>query len=135
MRRPFLLMLLFLGCMLSCQKEPTQPKVQSLYQEKITPDDVKTLTPEEAKTYHRDTVYQYEYRTGTSGNYEYQYQVHGLNEAKDSINGLINIKGKYGAGILIDNNQDTLAVEVEWIDYGVLKGKDQQVRYYELRVH
>ena len=135
MRRPFLLMLLFLGCMLSCQKEPTQPKVQSLYQEKITPDDVKTLTPEEAKTYLRDTVDQYEYRTGTSGNYEYQYQVHGLNEAKDSINGLINIKGKYGAGILIDNNQDTLAVEVEWIDYGVLKGKDQQGRYYELRVH
>lgn len=135
MRRPFFLMLLFLGCMLSCQKEPTQPKVQSLCQEKITPDDVKTLTPEEAKTYHRDTVYLYEYRTGTSGNYEYQYQVHGLNEAKDSINGLINIKGKYGAGILIDNNQDTLAVEVEWIDYGVLKGKDQQGRYYELRVH
>ena len=135
MRRPFLLMLLFLGCMLSCQKEPTQPKVQSLYQEKITPDDVKTLTPEEANTYHRDTVYEYEYRTGTSGHYEYQYQVHGLNEAKDSINGLINIKGKYGAGILIDNNQDTLAVEVEWIDYGVLKGKDQQGRYYELRVH
>jgi hypothetical protein len=121
--------------MLSCQKEPTQPKVQSLYQEKITPDDVKTLTPEEAKTYHRDTVYEYEYRTGTSGHYEYQYQVHGLNEAKDSINGLINIKGKYGAGILIDNNQDTLAVKVEWIDYGVLKGKDQQCRYYELRVH
>ena len=92
MRRPFFLMLLFLGCMLSCQKEPTHPKVQSLYQEKITPDYFKTLTPEEAKTYHRDTVYQYEYRTGTSGHYEYQYQVHGLNEAKDSMNGLINIK-------------------------------------------
>lgn len=135
MTKHTLLIFILLSCILSCQKETTQPKVQSLYEKKITPDDVKTLTPQEAKTYHRDTVYQYEYRTGTSGNYEYQYQVHGLNEAKDSINGLINIKGKYGAGILIDNNQDTLAVEVEWIDYGVLKGKDQQGRYYELRVH
>ncbi|WP_078211864.1 hypothetical protein [Flavobacterium sp. LM5] len=135
MRRPILLLLLLIGCILSCQKEPTPPKVQSFYQEKITPDDVKTLTTEEAKTYHRDTVYDYEYRTGTSGHYEYQYQVHGRNEAKDSINGLINIKGKYGAGILIDNNQDTLAVEVEWVAYGVLKGKDQQGRCYELRVH
>ncbi|MEM0577152.1 hypothetical protein [Flavobacterium polysaccharolyticum] len=135
MTKHTLLIFILLSCILSCQKQPTQPKVQSFYQEKITPDDVKTLTPEEAKTYHRDTVYQYEYRTGTSGNYEYQYQVHGLNETKDSITGLINIKGKYGAGILIDKNQDTLAVEVEWIDYGVLKGKDQRGRYYELRVH
>lgn len=95
----------------------------------------KPLRQRKQKTYHRDTVYDYEYRTGTSGNYEYQYQVHGLNETKDSITGLINIKGKYGAGILIDKNQDTLAVEVEWIDYGVLKGKDQRGRYYELRVH
>ncbi|PJJ07030.1 hypothetical protein CLU83_0162 [Flavobacterium sp. 1] len=53
----------------SCKKEPQKLKPQSFYKAVITPDDIKTITPEEAKTYHKDIHYHYEYRTGTSGNY------------------------------------------------------------------
>ncbi|HEU4790508.1 MAG TPA: hypothetical protein VFS71_12530 [Flavobacterium sp.] len=120
---------------ISCKKE--QPKIQphTLNKEVITPDDINTITPEEAKTYHKDFKYDYEYRTGTSGNYEYNYVVNGLDQVGDSVSGIINIKGKFGAGTIINIKNETVDIQVEWIDYGKLKGTDEDGNIYKLEAN
>ena len=107
-----------------------QPKVeknapQTFYKEVITADDVKSITPEEAKTYHKDINYQYEYRTGISGNYKYTYDVNGYDQDGNLVTGIINIEKKYGAGIIINNSDEEIDIKVEWIDYGILKATDE----------
>jgi hypothetical protein len=119
----------------SCKKEQPKIEPQTLYKEVITPDDIKTITPQEAKTYHKDIHYHYEYRTGTSGNYKYNYLVSGLDQEGDSVSGVINIKGKYGAGILIDKDQETIDIQAEWIDYNKLKGTDNYGNEYQLEAN
>jgi len=116
----------------SCKKEQPKIQPQTLYKEVITPDDIKTITPEEAKTYHKDLKHKYEYRTGTSGNYEYNYVVKGLDQIGDSVSGIININGKYGAGTIINKDKETIDIQVEWIDYGKLKGHDDDGNLYKL---
>jgi hypothetical protein len=116
----------------SCKKEQPKIQPQTFYKEVITPDDIKTITPEEAKTYHKDLKYHYEYRTGTSGNYEYNYEIIGLDQEGDSVSGVINIKGKYGAGTIINKDKETINIQVEWIDYGKLKGTDKECNSYQL---
>lgn len=110
-----------------------QPK--TLYKEVITPDDIKTITPEEARTYHNDIKYDYEYRTGSSGNYEYNYLVNGLDQKGDSVSGVININGKYGAGTIITIDKETVDIHVEWIDHGKLKGTDEDGNIYKLETN
>jgi hypothetical protein len=119
----------------SCKKEQPKIQPQAFYKEVITPDDIKTITPEEAKTYHKDLKYDYEYRTGTSGNYEYNYVVEGLDQEGDSVSGLINIKGKHGAGTIINTNKETIDIQVEWVDYGKLKGTDNDGNEYTLEAN
>lgn len=114
-----------------------QPKVeknkpQTFYKEVITPDDVKSITPEEAKTYHKDINYQYEYRTGISGNYEYTYDVNGYDQDGNLVTGIINIENKYGAGIIINNNDEEIDIKAEWIGYGRLKATDENGNEYNL---
>ena len=119
-----------------CAKElPPEPQLQinSFYQPVITPDDRKTITPEEAKTYHVDKEFLYEYRTGYSGRYEYNYDVKGIDLKGDSVFGNINIEGKQGAGMLkIDKKE--IDINAEWIDYGKLKATDKKGNQYDLVV-
>lgn len=126
----------FLLTLVSCKKAAAPPpqKINTFYKEVITADDRKTITPEEAKTYHVDNVYQYKYRTGNSGHYEYNYDVKGINCIGDSVFGNINVSGKYGAGILKNDSIADLEINTEWISFGKLKATDKKGNEYQLIV-
>jgi hypothetical protein len=132
MLKKLLLLIFSFWLLTSCQKKQPKIQPQNFYKEVITPDDIKTITPDEAKTYHEDIHYHYKYRTGTSGNYKYSYVVNGLDQEGDSVSGVINIRGKYGAGTIITIDQETIDIQVEWIDYGKLKGTDEDGNIYNL---
>lgn len=125
--------LITLFALLSCKKEQSQP--QSFYKETITSDDIETITPEEAKTFHEDANYKYEYRTGTSGNYEYTYDVNGYDEEGNEVSGSINIEDKFGAGTITNSNGEEIDIEAEWVDYGVIKATDDNGNVYELEAN
>lgn len=129
---PFLILLLGTT---ACKKADAPPPIQvnSFYKASITADDRKTITPEEAKTYHVNTTYKYQYRTGNPGHYEYNYDVKGININGDSVFGNINVQGKNGAGILIDSIAET-EISTEWISHGKLKALDKQGNEYHLIV-
>ncbi|WP_291146855.1 hypothetical protein [Flavobacterium sp. UBA7680] len=129
----FILLLLF--TFYSCEKAaaPPPPQINTFYKPVITADDRKTITPEEAKTYHVNKTRHYEYRTGNSGNYEYNYDVKGINAIGDSVFGNINVQGKYGAGILNDTVAE-IEINTEWIAYGKLKATDKKGNEYNLIV-
>lgn len=137
MRTYVLFLILFF---LSCKETSSNTEeVQSLHQEastvkKITPDDIETITLEEARTFYKNKKYEYEYRTGHSGSYEYNYDVIGFDENGNEVTGKINIEGKYGAGKIEDEDGNTHEIEVEWYDYGKLKGTDENGITYELTV-
>jgi len=126
----------FLVTIVSCKKAAAPPpqKINTFYKELITSDDRKTITPEEAKTYHVDDVYEYKYRTGNSGHYEYNYDVKGINSVGDSVFGNINVSGKYGAGILKNDSIADLEINTEWISFGKLKATDKKGNEYQLIV-
>ncbi|TDW48732.1 hypothetical protein EV144_103249 [Flavobacterium sp. 270] len=127
------LLALLLG-LTGCKKQIPQPKINSFYKEVIASDDRKTITPEEAKTYHIDTKRKYEYRTGNPGQYEYNYDVKGINITGDSVFGNINTKGKYGAGILMFDSIEDVEIKTEWIAYGKIKAVDKQGNEFQLIV-
>lgn len=127
---------LFLG-LIGCKNESLKVeknKPQLFYKVAITPDDVKTITLEEAKTYHKNINYQYEYRTGLPGNYEYTYDVSGYDQDGNLVSGIINTEKKYGAGIIVSNNDDEIDIKVEWIDHGKLRASDENGNEYILVV-
>ncbi|BDU27443.1 hypothetical protein [Flavobacterium sp. GSB-24] len=130
------LILLLLFTFYSCKKAsaPPPPQINSFYKTVITADDRKTITPDEAKTYHVNTIYKYEYRTGNPGNYKYNYDVKGINVNGDSVFGNINVQGKYGAGILISDTVTETEINTEWISYGKLKAIDKKGNQYDLIV-
>ncbi len=123
---------------LSCKKEPSNVvESQSIYdttKDTILPDDIETITPEEAPSFHRNETYEYEYRTGYSGDYEYNYDIVGFDENGNEVTGNINISGKNGAGKIKDKNGNELNIHVEWYDHGKLKGEDENGTIYELTV-
>lgn len=132
----YLFILLFI---FSCKKAdapppPALPQVNSFYKSAITADDRKTITAEEAKTYHVNPVYKYEYRTGHPGRYKYNYHVKGINIQGDSVFGNINTEGKYGAGILISDSIPELEISTEWVSHGKLKATDKKGNEYDLVV-
>lgn len=118
----------------SCKKTDAPPpqQINTFYKEAIAADDRKTITPEEAKTYHVNKKYQYEYRTGNPGHYEYNYDVKGVNKNGDSVYGNINVQDKYGAGILINDTMADIEIKTEWISYGKLKATDKKGNEYQL---
>ncbi|ABQ07854.1 hypothetical protein [Flavobacterium johnsoniae] len=130
------LILLLLFIFYSCEKAsaPLPAQINTFYQSAITADDRKTITPEEAKTYHVNNTYKYEYRTGNPGNYKYNYDVKGININGDSVFGNINVQGKYGAGILIGDTVAEIEINTEWISYGKLKALDKKGNEYNLIV-
>jgi hypothetical protein len=119
----------------SCQKGQPKTKPNVSNKEVITPDDIKTITNEETKMYHKVLKNDYEYQTETTGNNEYNYLVNGLDQVGDSVSGVINIKGKYGAGTIINIDKETVDIEVEWIDYDKLKGTDEDGNIYKLETN
>lgn len=131
-----LLFLLLTVGIISCKKAaaPPPPEINSFYQQAVTAEDRKTITAEEAKTYHVNTTYQYEYRTGNPGQYEYNYDVKGINIQGDSVHGNINVEGKYGAGILIGDTIADIEINTEWVSYGKLKASDKKGNEYQLIV-
>ncbi|KFF15685.1 hypothetical protein [Flavobacterium hydatis] len=127
------LLLALLGCK-NEQPQVEKIKAQAFYKEVITPDDIKSITPEEAKTYHKDIKYRYEYRTGISGNYEYTYDINGYDQDGNLVTGIINIENKYDAGIIINNLDEEIDIKAEWVDYGRLKATDENGNEYNLVV-
>lgn len=125
---------LFFSLLTACKKVVQPPKINTFYKEAITANDRKIITPEEAKTYHVDTEYQYEYRTGKSGHYEYNYDVKGINSRGDSVFGNINVQGKNGAGILRFDTIPDIEIKTEWTGQGKLKATDNQANEYFLIV-
>jgi len=92
-------------------------------------------TKEEVQeTYHVDTTYKYEYRTGESGDYQYNYNVSGISKNGVEVTGNITVENKYGKGTLIDEAGNKIDVEVEWISLGKLKAIDSGGTEYELDV-
>lgn len=128
------LLIVCLLVIIGCKKIPPQQKINSFYKEVVTADDRKTITPEEAKTYHVDKTFQYEYRTGNPGDYEYNYDVKGINAKGDSVFGNINVQGKYGAGILNSDSVHNTEINTEWVSHGKLKAIDKNGNKYDLIV-
>lgn len=130
--------LLFIYCigliLVSCKQEPQRSKDKIVpFVEKILPEDIKTITPEEAKTFHKNPERKYEYRTGTYNNYEYDYDVVGTDSLKNHVKGNVIVKGKYGAGMLTDSLGRVFDVEVEWTGFDMLKAKDKKGNTYTLK--
>jgi len=130
------LILFLLITFFSCKKAsaPPPPEINSFLKQVITPDDRKTITAEEAKTYHVNDTYQYKYRTGNPGKYEYNYDVKGINIDGDSVFGNINVEGKYGAGILLGDTIPDIEIKTEWVSYGKLNATDLNGNKYQLIV-
>lgn len=139
MKKSLFLFLVFIVISSCKETSSNTEEVQSFLHEaspveKITPDDIETITPEEARTFYKNKEYEYEYRTGHSGSYEYNYDVTGFDENGNKVSGNIIIEGKYGAGKIKDEEGNTYDIEVEWYDYGKLKGTDENGITYELTV-
>lgn len=134
MQKNYLIFLL-LFTFYSCKKAAAPPQINTFYKPAITAEDRKTITPEEAKTYHVNTTYKYEYRTGKSGHYKYNYDVKGINSKGDSVFGNINTEGKYGAGMLKTDSVGEIDINTEWISNGKLKASDKKGNEYSLIVN
>lgn len=127
---------------LSCKENNQEPAVQkidiiTLYQENIDtilPNDAEEITPFEAKTYHVNKEYKYEYRTGISEQYEYNYDIIGHDSEGNEIKGNVNVNGKYGAGKITTAKGEKKDIFVKWVDYGKLVAKDQDSLAYEFVV-
>lgn len=126
----FYLLLLLL---INCKKNPNiVVSKKAPFKENFALKD-SAIQPE-VINYHTDTAYQYENRTGTSGQYKYNYDVLGFDSKGNAVIGNISIKGKEGIGYLFDANQNKIKVIVEWTGYGTLKAMDSHNNQYELEV-
>lgn len=84
------------------------------------------------QNYHEDDRYKYENRAGNSGNYQYNYDVDGTGSDGNNVSGNVDIQGKYGSGMIEDENGNKIDVEVEWTGYGTMEGTDDDGNTYEL---
>jgi len=129
---------LFLSCRETNQAPPKtqQEQIQSFYaqEDTILPDDIEEITEVEKKTYHVDSKYEYNYRTGISDHYEYNYDIIGKDSLGNEVKGKINISGKYGAGKIINEKSEKKDIFVRWIENSKLVGKDRDSLAYEFVV-
>jgi hypothetical protein len=123
--KTILYLVLFL--LLNYKENPIDEKYETPIQNDLT-------TIEDTSSYHSDTRYLYESRTGTPRNYEYNYDVIGFDSKGNEVTGNISIEGKEGIGYLLDKNQNKIKVTVEWTDHGKLKAIDNHSNQYKLEV-
>ena len=136
------LLLLILFFFLSCRETNQEPlkspqeQIQSFYtqEDTILPNDIEEITEVEKKTYHVDSKYEYNYRTGISDHYEYNYDIIGKDSLGNEVKGNINISGKYGAGKIINEKGEKKDIFVRWIENSKLAGKDRDSLAYEFVV-
>ncbi|NHN26493.1 hypothetical protein FIA58_012475 [Flavobacterium jejuense] len=136
------LLLLFPFLFLSCQEtnqappKTQQEQIQSFYaqEDTILPDDIEEITEVEKKTYHVDSKYEYNYRTGISDHYEYNYNIIGTDSLGNVIKGNVNVNRKGGAGKITNAKGEEKDVFVKWIYNGKLVGKDADSLAYEFVV-
>ena len=121
------ILLSFALLLLNCKENSIEKKNEISIQNAVS-------TIEDTSNYHIDTTYQYENRTGTSGNYKYNYDVIGFDSNGNEVTGNISIEGKEGIGYLFDTNQNKIKVIVEWTGHGKLKAIDNDNNQYELEV-
>ncbi|WP_298303749.1 hypothetical protein [Flavobacterium sp.] len=121
------ILLSFALLLLNCKESSKEKKNETSIQNAVS-------TIEDTSSYHVDTTYQYENRTGTSGNYKYNYDVIGFDSKGNEVTGNISIEGKEGIGYLFDTNQNKIKVIVEWTGHGKLKAIDNHNNQYELEV-
>lgn len=121
------ILLSFVLLLLNCKNKSIEKKNETSIQNAVS-------TIEDTSNYHIDTTYQYENRTGTSGNYKYNYNVIGFDSKGNEVTGNISIEGKEGIGYLFDTNQNKIKVIVEWTGHGKLKAIDNHNNQYELEV-
>lgn len=117
---------LVLGIIISCKKK-----------DEVQPDNFitsPTTKVDEPETIHTDSIYQYEYRKGESGNYEYNYNVSGTDDNEDEVSGNVSMNDNYGSGTITNSSGEEIEVETEWIGKGILKATDDDGNEYELEV-
>lgn len=114
-----------------CRENNTAANIPQA-QEEITYSPV--ATPEEQATLHTDTVYQYEFRTGESGDYKYNYDVTGTDASDNPVRGNGSMQGKYGAGMLLDKEGNEIEVTLEWVGHGELRAEDEEGNVWDLVV-
>lgn len=66
--------------------------------------------------------------------YGYNYDVSGTDDNGNSVEGNIDIQGKYGSGVITNTEGEEVDVDVEWDDYGVLVAEDETGNSYDLEV-
>ena len=77
--------------------------------------------------------YLYNYRYDCDP-YGYNYDVSGTDDNGNSVEGNIDIQGKYGSGVITNTEGEEVDVDVEWDDYGVLVAEDETGNSYDLEV-
>ena len=115
----------------NCKKD--EENKNTLKKEKIKP--FLEVPPINEVTFHEDTINEYEYRTGTSGDYKYNYNVFGVDNEGNEVLGNITVDGKYGNGIITNKNKEKISIDVEWVGHGKLKGIDSNSIEYQLEVN
>ncbi len=77
--------------------------------------------------------YLYNYRYDGSP-YGYNYDVSGIDDNGDTIEGNIDISGRYGTGVITNTEGEDVDVDVRWDGYGVLVAEDEDGNSYDLEV-
>ncbi|MFK6999719.1 hypothetical protein V3Q90_02270 [Flavobacterium oreochromis] len=133
----FYVSIILYNCKGQVEKEVNKEGVKKNFvavSQKINPEDIKTISVEEAKTFYKATECKYEYRTGKYNEYKYNYNVKGYDKEGNQVTGNIDIEGKYGAGIIMTVKKEEINIQVEWIGYGKLQAVDDKGNEYELEV-
>ncbi len=79
--------------------------------------------------YEINAEYKYNYKDGEY----YNYDISGYDEDGNYVSGNVDID-EYGDGYIEDEYGNEKYIEVEWVDWGVMEGYDEDGVYYELNV-
>lgn len=127
------LLFLYAVVAIGCRETNAAPIPQSR-DERVEVTYSPVPTRSEQATLHVDTAYQYEFRTGESGNYKYNYDVIGIDGQGNPMSGNVSMQGKYGSGILLDHHDNEIEVTLEWVSYGELRAEDNEGNIWDLKV-
>lgn len=133
----FFTILFLLGLFAGCNSDPNANSTPQSTPQNVryqTQDHVKLRNDEIDNNYHKNSDYKYEFRTGESGDYSYNYDINGYDVDGNFVEGNIDILGKYGEGYIIDEEGNERYINVEWVDWGVMEGTDDDGNTYEFEV-